>query len=224
MRHDPEPQAGVVVVGSLNHDLVFYMDRWPGVGETVTADETRFGTGGKGANQAAAAARMGSRTLFVGAIGDDAFGADAERDLSGFGVSLTLRKIAAGLAFIKAGRDGGNIIRIVQGANALLGVGAIVDNHLAIRSEKVVLLQNETALATAIAVALCAGTGGAVVVMDPVPAPGPMWPADVISHFDILTPNATEVGLITGVTPPNLTEGLRVAHVLAENDPAWVLT
>ena len=107
--------------------------------------------------------------------------------------------------------------------------------HLAIRSAKVVLLQNETAVATAIAVALRARTGGGVVVMDPAPAPGPMWPADVISHFDILTPNATEAGLITGVTPTNLTEGLRVAHVLAEmtrlgavvtmgeNGVAWVL-
>jgi ribokinase len=217
--HNLNQNPDVVVVGSVNRDLTCYLHRWPAVGETLTAQDTRFGTGGKGANQAAAATRMGSRTLFVGAIGADSFGRDAEASLLGIGVSLALRKIkgvTTGLAFIDVGPDGGNIIRLAEGANAALDRDCVAGNTAAIRSAKVVLLQNETAVSTAMAAALCARRGGGVVIMDPAPVPQPMWSADVFGHFDILTPNATEAGLITGVTPTDLTEALRAAQILAK--------
>jgi ribokinase len=238
VQRDPNQHHDVVVVGSVNRDLTCYLNRWPEVGETVTAHDTRFGTGGKGANQAAAAASMGSTTVFVGAIGEDAFGRDAEANLSGMGVSLALRRVAGvttGLAFIDVGPDGGNIIRIAEGANATLDSDCIIACDEVIRSAKVLLLQNETSVATAVAAALCARQGGAVVIMDPAPAPQLMWSAAVIGHFDILTPNASEAALLTGTKPTNLAEALAAAHLLArqtrlgaivtmgEKGVAWVL-
>jgi ribokinase len=219
VQHDANPGPDVVVVGSVNRDLTCYLNRWPAVGETVTAHDTLFSTGGKGANQAAAAARMGSASVFIGAIGEDAFGRDAETSLSSIGVSLALRRIdgaTTGLAFIDVGPDGGNIIRLAEGANSLLDANCIIANSAMIRSAKVLLLQNETAVNIAMAAAVFAREGGAVVIMDPAPAPQPMWSADVMLQFDILTPNATEAGLITGVTPTTLTEALQAAHVLAK--------
>jgi ribokinase len=238
LQHDTSPRPEVVVVGSVNRDLTCYLHRWPAVGETVAAYDTRFGTGGKGANQAATAARMGSATLFIGAIGDDAFGRAAEASLSDIGVSLALRRVedmTTGLAFIDLGPNSGNIIRIAGGANAGLDADCIAVNSAVIRAAKVLLLQNETAVTTALIAALHAREGGAVVIMDPAPAPQPMWSDDVFGHFDIVTPNATEAGIITGVTPTNLTEALSAAHILAkltrlgaivtmgEKGVAWVL-
>jgi len=209
----------VTVVGSINIDLTSYLERWPQVGETVLAKETLISLGGKGANQAVAASRMGATAAIIGAIGADTFGTDAKQRLLSHSVATELSvqsACATGMAFIDVGPDGGNIIRIASGANDALN-GQSIDSHAqVIANSKIILLQNEIPFAASVRAAEIAKNAGALVVMDPAPAPTPFWSPDALKCFDILTPNASETKMITGHEPRNLGEGQEAARKLQE--------
>jgi ribokinase len=209
----------VTVVGSINIDLTSYLERWPQVGETVATLHTQIALGGKGANQAVAACRMGTQTTIIGAIGDDAFGADAAARLKTYGVNSVLSTQtdhATGMAFIDVGLCGGNIIRLSAGANASLTAASIDEHASAIAKSKILLLQNEIPFEASRRAAEIARAAGAMVVMDPAPAPIPFWPAEALQAFDVLTPNAHETKLITGHEPRNLDDALEAARRLED--------
>ena len=209
----------VTIVGSINIDLTSYLERWPQVGETVLAKETLISLGGKGANQAVAASRIGAKATIVGAIGADTFGTDVEQRLRNYNVATQLslqRTCATGMAFIDVGPDGGNIIRVSSGANAALDSRIIEEHSRVIANSKIVLLQNEIPLEASIRAAQIAKLSGTMVVMDPAPAPVPFWPLDALQFFDILTPNASETKMITGHEPSSLSEGEDAARKLHE--------
>ena len=179
----------VTVVGSINIDLTSYLDRWPKVGETVAVRQTSISLGGKGANQAVAATRLGSKTNLIGTIGKDGFGQDAVRQLHDFGVDAWLMELtntATGMAFIDVGPDGANMIRLSSGANGLFRPDHVLSHSGVIQSSSVVLLQNEVDLSASLAAAKVARQAGALVVMDPAPAPEPDWGREVFSSFDLL--------------------------------------
>ena len=156
--------AGVVVVGSANADFATQVERRPQAGETVMAVASDQHAGGKGANQAAAAARAGAAVWFVGAVGDDELGRaqlDALRQVS-VDVSQVLVTSAAptGAAFITVTPDGENTIVVALGANALLHPGEVLDRLTAIPTPAVVLIQTEIPVPTIDAVAgWCAANG-----------------------------------------------------------------
>jgi ribokinase len=206
----------IVVVGSVNVDMTCYLDRWPDVGETVTAVESSSRIGGKGANQAVSAARLGGKVLFVGAVGADTFGASARETLQTNGVALRLEELGdqTGAAFIDVGPDGRNIIRLRAGANRLLDRAAITGHEEQFRSAKVVLLQNEIDIETSLAAAMIGRAMGATTIMDPAPAPAPMWPNKHFEAFDLITPNATEAGVLIGRTPETLQQAIDAASSL----------
>ncbi|MEP3278983.1 MAG: ribokinase [Stappiaceae bacterium] len=207
----------VVVVGSINMDLTSYLDRWPQVGETVTAQNTIISLGGKGANQAVAASCLGATVTMIGAVGTDSFGHDVEARLSDADITLHLHRPAAvstGMAFIDVGPDGDNLIRLSAGANATLQATTISDLWSAIADCKVLLLQNEVPIEASLEAARFARAAGAIVVMDPAPAPVPFWSHEQLTAFDILTPNALEVKSITGHEPRTLEEALKAAQHL----------
>lgn len=136
----------VVVVGSLNVDLQLRMERHPLPGETVLAAGGRFLPGGKGANQACAAALAGAHTAFAGAIGDDALGATATRLLESAGVDLShLLRVqgATGLAVVSVDAEGENTVSVVAGANAAVTPGVVAGWADLISAAKVVVLQGE---------------------------------------------------------------------------------
>jgi len=208
----------VAVVGSINIDLTSYLDRWPKVGETIAVRETISSLGGKGANQAVAAARLGAGTAFVGAVGMDGFAQQAAMELRREGVGALLLEVpdaATGLAFIDVGPDGGNMIRLAGGANLKLGPSDIQDRKAALHDANVVLLQNEIGLESSLEAARLARSAGALVIMDPAPAPGSAWSRDLLADFDILTPNAHEAGDFFGREPATLEEGRDAARELA---------
>ncbi|MBO6509870.1 MAG: ribokinase [Roseibium sp.] len=199
----------VTVVGSINIDLTSYLDRWPEIGETVAVRETARALGGKGANQAVAATRLGADVTLVGALGQDAFGQEADGLLREEGIQLELTHLsgcATGLAFIDVGPDGGNLIRLAGGANAKLSPAQVALHADAIGQSDVVLLQNEIDLAASLEAARLARKAGALVIMDPAPSPQPGWSRATFSSFDILTPNAAEAGKIVGWQPASLSE------------------
>jgi ribokinase len=205
--------SDIVVVGSVNFDMTCYLDRWPKIGETVTARESTSCIGGKGANQAVSATRLGGNVLFVGAVGADTFGVTAREILQANDVAFRLEELGnqTGAAFIDVGPDGRNIIRLRAGANRLLDGATIIGHAEQFRSAKVVLLQNEIDVETSLAAAKIGRAMGAIAIMDPAPAPAPMWPHDHFKAFDLITPNATEAGALIGKTPESLEQGIEAA-------------
>lgn len=193
--------ARIVVVGSLNSDLVAFLDEFPGPGETVTGHDFKTFPGGKGANQAYAAARLGAATAMIGQVGQDAAGDIQIRNLQQAGVetSHVCRHESAptGTAIIGVDRARQNRIVVIPGAN-----GAFTPAHLEpcatlLGEADFVLLQLEIPMETVIAAARLAKAGRAQVVLDPAPA-APL-PAELWGQVDYLTPNVSELATLAGI-------------------------
>ncbi len=187
----------VVVVGSVNVDLVIRGERLPSPGETVTGDAFEQHHGGKGGNQAVAAARLGRPVLFVGAVGNDDFGADERTALAAEGVDVsflaTLEGSPTGVALILVDRRGENLISVAPGANARVApewVGSSLE-RIGIRAGDILLVCHELPTAT-VGAALRAGrTGGARTVLNPAPADG--LDRTVLAFADVISPNQGEL-------------------------------
>src|SRR3954468_13648245 len=201
----------VVVVGSINVDLVVSVARLPAPGETVAGGRFAQHGGGKSANQAVAAARLGAAVAFVGAVGADEMGSDAVEELSreGIDVSGVLRADApTGVALIVVDRAGENQIAVASGANAEL----VVDS-LDLAGTGVVLLCHEVSEAVVSAAARAAGEAGWPGVLNPAPARARPEVA-----LAVLTPNASEAAELTGRQDPS-----DAARELVERTGAAVL-
>jgi ribokinase len=185
----------IVVVGSINIDLVARAERIPVRGETVHSSDFQVHPGGKGANQAVAVARLGYPVRMIGNVGSDTFGEELRAQLVGRGVdarSVQTSKGPSGVAMIAVTPSGDNTIVVTPGANALVSAGD-VDDHLDVISEAgVVLTQLEIPLATVEHLgALCVRLG-VPLILDPAPARA--LPADLLHCVSWLTPNETEIG------------------------------
>jgi ribokinase len=195
-------RSEIVVVGSLNADLVTRLDRFPAPGETVTARDFALHAGGKGANQAYAAARLGGKVAMVGRVGHDLYGERLTDSLRRAGVDVTLVERDAdaptGMAFIDVDGAGQNEIVIVPGANARLTPGLLRAQEARIASAAVVLLQLEVPLAVVETAARIGHDGGAVVILDPAPAPAVPLSPSLLECVDFLTPNLGELQTLAG--------------------------
>jgi ribokinase len=199
----------VTVVGSLNEDVLVEVSRLPGRGETVVGRGSRLAPGGKGANQAAAAGRLGPGVRMVGRVGDDAAGERQLAALAGGGVDVgAVRRtpgIPTGSATIPVeDGTGENLIVVVPGANAALTPGDVTGG--AVRDATVLLLQLEVPLA---AVRAAAAAAEGTVVLTPAP-PQPL-PAGLLELVDVLVPNEHELLALAGAAP-----GSRSPDELAE--------
>lgn len=180
----------VVIVGSANVDQVFRVSAIPTPGETVLSHGFSVALGGKGQNQAVAAARAGAATSFVAAVGDDAFGASVREGLGADGIAAAVRTVDAptGTALIAVDGSGENTIIVEAGANALLELTA--DDEAAIASADVLVLQLEIPLETVARAARVARAAGTRVLLNA--APIRELPAELLSDVDILVVNETE--------------------------------
>lgn len=188
------PARGTVaVIGSINVDLLLMVDRLPAAGETVLGTGGTLSPGGKGANQAVAAARQGASVLMVGAVGSDANAAEATRLLHKSGVSLDLVATAGGptgLAVVSVDRNAENSIVVIPGANQHVDASAVSVALPRLRSCDVVVLQGELPLATTdFALRELRGTGVLVVLNL---APVIPLPAESIRSVDVLIVNEHE--------------------------------
>jgi ribokinase len=189
----------VIVVGSVNVDLVVVASRLPGPGETVTGGDVARHHGGKGGNQAVAAARLGARVAFVGAVGEDDFGAAARAALAAEGIDVShLATVArpTGVALIVVDARAENLIAVAPGANAsptAASVAAALE-ALAVGPGDVVLASCEIPPEAVRAALAGARAAGATSVLNPAPADG-LDPA-TIALADVLTPNQAELALL----------------------------
>jgi ribokinase len=196
----------VIVVGSVNVDLVVRASTLPRPGETVIGGTFSRHHGGKGANQAVAAARLGAETLFVGAVGDDDLGAAAGRALAAEDVDVkalaVVPGVSTGVALIVVAADGENAISVAPGANAAVTRASVRDALASIApgDRDVVVVSNEIP-PDAVLVALEIGRGaGSRIVLNPAPADGIDERALALTH--VLTPNANELAALAGPGTP----------------------
>jgi ribokinase len=204
-----QPMPGrILIVGSLNMDLVACAPRIPVVGETITGQKYFDEPGGKGANQAYAVARLGGQAAMLGRVGSDDFGRRMRENLHMVGCDVSGIEVVpdatSGIALIFVGDDGHNSIIIVPGANNSLSPENIHSAKEVFRGASWVLLQLENPLPTVIAAAQMARQSGARVILDPAPAPTQPLPHELLSLIDFLTPNETEAAILAGSEPRRL--------------------
>lgn len=187
--------SDIVVIGSMNMDLVFSVERYPRAGETIIGRDFTITPGGKGANQAAAIGKLGGDVVFIAARGRDAYGDELVANLSESGVKVehivTIEGINTGLAAITVESDGENRIIVSPGANGKLSRPIVTGLKDTIGKAQVVLLQLEIPLETALKSIEIAHESGATVVLDPGPAQE--LPIEVYKQIDYILPNETEL-------------------------------
>lgn len=191
----------IVVIGSLNLDYVINLFRFPSPGETVTGDDFAVYPGGKGANQAFAAARLGAQVWMIGQVGNDPQGDILRQNLESAGVDTTYlqhdKDASSGIALITIDASGQNQIIIVPGSNGTFTTAHLSSCAELIAGAGLVLLQLEIPIVTVQAAAEHAHKGGALVMLDP--APAHQLTDELLSLVDYLTPNETELATLTGV-------------------------
>ncbi|MFC4602867.1 ribokinase [Rhodococcus kronopolitis] len=213
----------IVVVGSANIDTVIRVPRLPTPGETVLGTSVTEFVGGKGANQAVAAARLGRRVSLVGLVGEDAGGAVVRDALRAEGVdTANLRPRAGtstGIAMIQVDDEGENTVTVVPGANAELDAERVRASELALREARITVLQFEISDEAVVeAVRLAGGT----VILNPSPV-RPV-PGAVMDRVDVLIVNRSELALLAGAPEPATTELAAELAAGVEGPAAVVVT
>ena len=217
----------IVVVGSLNVDLVVRVPRFPAPGETVVGTGFAVFPGGKGANQAVAAARLGGDVHMVGRVGDDDNGRLLLASLASAGVDAGGVRVDAdattGTAVITIDGAGQNTIAIVAGANGRLRPGDVEAQRSLLEAAVVLLLQLEVALDVVEAAARLGRGAGATVILDPAPARSEVLP--LLGRADVVTPNETELACLAGApsAPGSVEEAAGLARVLLDRGAKSVI-
>ncbi|MBP6964775.1 MAG: ribokinase [Armatimonadetes bacterium] len=191
----------IVVVGSSNTDMVVKTERLPAPGETVTGGTFARVPGGKGANQAVAAARLGAGVVFVGKVGMDLNGDEAVRGLEREGIAAGFvardPKAASGVALIFVDRSGENMIAVAPGANASLSPEDVERAAGEIAGADALVVQLEVPIEAVERAVRIAREAGVRVILNPAPA-RPV-PAELLSEVDVLTPNESEARMLLGL-------------------------
>ena len=205
----------IVVVGSSNTDMIIKLDRIPQPGETRLGGEFLTAAGGKGANQAVAAAKAGGAVTLVARVGQDMFGERAVAGLADSGVNVEhvqYDDAPSGVALIFVGEDGENSIGVGSGANAKLSPADVKNAQSSFASASVVVIQLETPLETVQAAAELAAAHDALVILNP--APAQPLPDKLLRYISILTPNETEAEILTGVKVTDESSCTQAADIL----------
>jgi ribokinase len=193
----------IVVVGSLNADLVVHVPRFLMPGETLTGDRFDVFPGGKGGNQAAAAARLGGRVAMIGQVGGDSQGAWLRDSLASARADVALvatdEGVSSGVALVTIDAAGQNTIVVVPGANGTFSPDRLGPSVARVRSARVVLLQLEIPLGTVERAAAEARSAGATVLLDP--APACEVPHQLLALASIVMPNETELLSLAHAAP-----------------------
>ena len=211
-------QPRIVVVGSSNTDMVVKTDRLPSPGETVTGGRFVIAAGGKGANQAVAAARLGAAVTLVAKVGTDMFGdqAVAGYQKEGIDTDFIFRdpQNPTGVALILVDASGENLISVASGANHALAPGDVERARDRIRAADVVVLQLEIPIETVAFTAHLAAAAGVPVILDPAPAPASPLDAALLKCVACVKPNETEAERLTGIAVADETSARQAAQHL----------
>lgn len=223
-------KPAIVVVGSLNMDFVVAVDHLPAAGETVLGRDFQMIPGGKGANQAVAAGKLGAGAVgvrMIGRVGYDLFADHLKASLSAAGVDAAAvhatKAQPTGVALIWVDRQGQNSIVVASGANHALRAHEVESMRKVFRGAHYALFQLETPLETVAAALKLARQEGLKTILDP--APAQPLPESVLADVDILTPNESEAQILLGRKPSRITpaEALEIASALRQLGPKTVI-
>lgn len=218
-------RAKIAVLGSINMDLMIRSAKLPLPGETVIADTKVENPGGKGANQAVAAARMGADVTMIGCVGDDSFAEELVQNLKAEGIDtrhVTHKpNTTSGVAVVMVETSGENAILVVPGANALVGLTELEQARQVICESDVLLMQLEVPVETVIAAAAIAREAGVFVILDPAPAPVSFLPE--LLNVDLICPNQTEAAALLEQPVSSLENVVAAIPTLAEQGPRRIL-
>lgn len=210
----------IVVVGSSNTDMIIKADRIPAPGETVVGGSFATAPGGKGANQAVAAARAGGDVVFVARVGDDMLGKQAIDGYVKEGIDVSLiqkdPKLATGVALIMVDSTGDNSISVASGANFALTPEDVDRAADAIKDAKMVVFQLESPLDAIQRAAELAKASGVPVLLDPAPAPSEPLPQEILECVTVVKPNETEAARLTGIEVVDEATARQAAEKLLE--------
>lgn len=217
----------IVVVGSSNTDMVVKADRIPAPGETILGGAFVMAAGGKGANQAVAAARLGAEVTFVARLGTDPLGDQAVAGYRREGIltDLVVRDPdrPTGVALIIVDARGENSITVALGANEALSPDDVERAADRIRAADAVVMQLEVPLAAVERAAALAAAAGVPVILDPAPAPDAGLPAALLAHVTCLKPNESEAERLTGIRVIDVASATRAAADLRARGPRTVI-
>jgi ribokinase len=222
-------RSQVVVVGSLNADFVVRVARFPVAGETVVGREFHVFPGGKGANQAYGVAKLGGTVAMVGQVGNDTQSGWLKQNLASAGVDVRHveldQTVSSGIATITTDSRAQNQIIIIAGANGTFYPAQLQRCADLMARARVLLLQLEIPLETVLAAAQMARSAGAVVILDPAPAPAQALPGELLACSDYVTPNETELAVLTHspLQPLTRTKAAQLGHELRRRGAKKVL-
>lgn len=206
----------ILVVGSSNTDMVIKTQNFPSPGETILGGRFLMNAGGKGANQAVAAARLGGIVTFVGKIGDDIFGKQAVQQLEEEGINVNYVSIdpenPSGVAMITVDWKGENSIVVAPGSNGTLSPADFDKAIDEFNESEYILMQLETPISTVEYIARMAAQKRKKVILNP--APAAELSDELLNYLYLITPNETEAELLTGVKVTNEKSALKAATVL----------
>ena len=208
----------ICVVGSANVDLTFRAPRFPQPGETLTGHALHQGMGGKGANQAVAAARLGADVTFIACVGNDAFGKAAITAYQAEGIQASFIRQTedgpTGTAAILVDDEAENCIIVVPGANALLSAQDVQAASAMIEQSQVVLCQLETPVVSAVEAFRLARAASVLTMLTP--APAEHVTDELLALCDVCVPNKTEIAALTGHTIETEADAVRTAERLRD--------
>lgn len=215
----------ILIVGSSNTDMVIKTHNFPAPGETILGGRFLMNAGGKGANQAVAAARLGGMVTFVGKIGDDIFGKQAVQQLEDEGINVDFVAVdpenPSGVALITVDKKGENSIVVAPGSNGTLS-SADFDKAIAeLDDSEFVLMQLEIPIPTVEHIARMAAKKQKKVVLNP--APAAVLTDELLQNLYIITPNETEAELLTGIKVTDEQSALKAALILNEKGVELVI-
>ncbi len=228
MPHTPTRTPTIAVVGACNIDLISYVPRMPALGETLHGTRFQMGFGGKGANQAVMAAKLGAAVTMISKVGRDTFGENTVKNFERLGISTRHVHVTdqafSGVAPIAVDTEGRNSIIIVTGANDLLTAEEVEAAREEIAASDALVCQLEVPLAVSLAALRLARQEGVRTIFNPAPARAEL-PPEFYALSDILCPNESETELLTGLPVSSLAESERAAlELLRRGAGAVILT
>jgi ribokinase len=221
------PSPKICVAGTSNIDLIAYTPRLPNLGETVLGSNFHMGFGGKGANQAVMAAKLGGAVTIITKVGEDLFGQDTRKNFVDFGIDTTYLMTTSdsftGVAPIWVETNSGNnAIIVAPGANNLLSPEDIEQARVALTTAQVVVCQWELRTDSVLAALRIAHEAGVTTIFNPAPAQGEI-PPELYPHIDILCPNENETERLTGMAVTSMEEAIAAAQSLLQRGPKTVI-
>ncbi len=208
----------ITVIGSSNTDMVVMTSHFPAPGETILGGEFFMNAGGKGANQAVAAARLGGNVSFIGKVGDDIFGEQARANIKKEGINVSALTTDAdtpsGVAQIIVDEKGENSIVVAPGANLKLAPADIDRAESQLTNANIVLMQLEIPVDAIIHAAKKSKDSGAKVILNP--APAAELPDELFENLYAITPNESETELLTGIKVTDETTALTASKTFRE--------